>query len=317
MSVFYQHIGRELWARDAPRTLGDAAGPKRFSMEEIGPQLSDIDQVTVSVLEQLITDVAPTGFQIWGLPSGAARVLNSMVAGDSLLLLESEYFRYAGQVLKKMDQPSWQLSRYLWGEEKFPIIVFLQGQTIDYPWSDFRTEFGFDPRYHMRGNTMRLSEERLIDSRYQTESRFLAHIFQNDNVRGEQIESEFELFAERVDAQLTFAKSRSGQASFRDQVLRKQGSRCAACSFDIPAGLEAAHLVPFSQNGSDDPRNGIALCVLHHRLYDQGYFRIDPNSLKFEATAPWSLEDLRISKSNILQLRNVVHEAALRWKAEN
>lgn len=35
-------------------------------------------------------------------------------------------------------------------------------------------------------------------------------------------------------------------------------------------GLEAAHVQWHSQNGSDDVSNGLALCSLHHTLFDLG-----------------------------------------------
>jgi putative restriction endonuclease len=37
-----------------------------------------------------------------------------------------------------------------------------------------------------------------------------------------------------------------------------------------PAGLEAAHVFWHSQGGPDDADNGLALCSLHHVLFDLG-----------------------------------------------
>ena len=34
--------------------------------------------------------------------------------------------------------------------------------------------------------------------------------------------------------------------------------------------MEAAHIVPWSRSHNDDPRNGLALCRLHHWTFDQG-----------------------------------------------
>ena len=37
-----------------------------------------------------------------------------------------------------------------------------------------------------------------------------------------------------------------------------------------PVGIEAAHVRWFNFDGPDDPDNGLALCSLHHKLFDRG-----------------------------------------------
>lgn len=317
MSVFYQHIGQAMWARDAPISLGSENELQRFKMSDLEGHLSDISPLIVDNLKILETSVAPTGFQIWGLPSGAERIIRNMSPGDYLLLLENEYFRYAGQVIYHLNEPSWNLSNHLWGEQRFPLIVFLQGQIIKYSWDTFKFDFDFNPRYHMRGNTMRLSSSKIAKSRFDSEERFMAALFKADAALATDAEAEFDIFATRAEAHLRHVRDRAGQASFRDQVLRKQGARCVVCDFAIPEGLEAAHLVPKNENGSDDARNGLAFCALHHRLFDRGVFRIDPDTLEIVAEGVWTLSDLRITKRDIKSVKLVVHETALRWVAEN
>ena len=67
--------------------------------------------------------------------------------------------------------------------------------------------------------------------------------------------------------------------AFRDAVMGAYGSRCAVCEFDLkieerPIGLEAAHIRWHSARGPANVRNGIALCVLHHKLFDEGLFSL-------------------------------------------
>ena len=52
---------------------------------------------------------------------------------------------------------------------------------------------------------------------------------------------------------------------------------CAVCKLDIPELLNAGHIVPWSKdvNRRADPTNGIAMCVLHDRAFDRGFFTID------------------------------------------
>ena len=62
---------------------------------------------------------------------------------------------------------------------------------------------------------------------------------------------------------------------FRSEVLHGWRNRCAMCGYDgalgrNPAGLDAAHVFWHSQGGSDDADNGLALCSLHHVLFDLG-----------------------------------------------
>ena len=62
---------------------------------------------------------------------------------------------------------------------------------------------------------------------------------------------------------------------FRDAIVRIYEHRCAVCGFDGKLGmsdlaLEAAHVMWHAAGGPDREENGVALCVLHHRLLDRG-----------------------------------------------
>lgn len=117
-------------------------------------------------------------FQIWGLPTGAQRVVNDISAGDHLLLLESEDFKYFGEVVHYFSEACWDLSSYIWGEQKFALIVLLTGTLIEYPWDRFRADFGFASNYHMRGNTMKLAQSKIASSRFEGEGAFIRHLLQ-------------------------------------------------------------------------------------------------------------------------------------------
>ena len=63
--------------------------------------------------------------------------------------------------------------------------------------------------------------------------------------------------------------------AFRDTIIRIYEHRCAICGFDGRLGmsdlaLEAAHVKWRAFGGPDSEDNGLALCVLHHRLFDRG-----------------------------------------------
>ena len=70
--------------------------------------------------------------------------------------------------------------------------------------------------------------------------------------------------------------------SFREVVLRAYEIRCALCELDVRVdgqsiGLEAAHIRWHSAKGPAQVRNGMALCVLHHKFFDSGLFTVLPN----------------------------------------
>jgi putative restriction endonuclease len=68
---------------------------------------------------------------------------------------------------------------------------------------------------------------------------------------------------------------------FRDRVLRAYEHRCCVCGFDLrighsTVGVEAAHIKWHNYQGPDIEPNGLALCSLHHKVFDMGGFTIEP-----------------------------------------
>jgi len=123
----------------------------------------------------------------------------------------------------------------------------------------------------------------------------------------------FRLVEERRGARHD-AISRPGQPRFKFMVLQRYGPRCAFCDLDVANLLEAAHLCPKKENGSDDPRNGLVLCILHHRALDLGLVAIDPRTLSIHVrTSGPSYNTLRLTRDSILHLQKRPHEKALGW----
>lgn len=62
--------------------------------------------------------------------------------------------------------------------------------------------------------------------------------------------------------------------SFRKRILTAYGFHCAVCGVQLKL-VEAAHIIPVNHdNGTDETRNGLALCALHHKAYDQALIAI-------------------------------------------
>ncbi|KND60278.1 hypothetical protein BVER_05019 [Candidatus Burkholderia verschuerenii] len=83
-------------------------------------------------------------------------------------------------------------------------------------------------------------------------------------------------FMRAADAQ---SKRRRRDPEFRNAVLVAYQYRCALCDLDVrigslTIGLEAAHIKWHQASGPDVVENGIALCCLHHKLFDIGAFTL-------------------------------------------
>lgn len=86
---------------------------------------------------------------------------------------------------------------------------------------------------------------------------------------------------------------RRGQGKFRSEVLKNYNKRCAVCNIDREDLLEASHILPVRNlESAGNIENGICLCVLHHKMFDQGYMYFDTDyTLKFTNETPQYLQD--------------------------
>ena len=67
------------------------------------------------------------------------------------------------------------------------------------------------------------------------------------------------------------------QPVFRSTVLVAYEDHCAVCNFAHPELLDAAHIIPDSEDkGVPDVTNGMALCKIHHAAFDRRFLGIRP-----------------------------------------
>lgn len=76
---------------------------------------------------------------------------------------------------------------------------------------------------------------------------------------------------------LTLTPYRIGQGTFRVMVTEAYNRRCAISGEKTLPVLDAAHIVPFSEQGSYAVKNGLLLRKDIHTLYDRGYITITPS----------------------------------------
>jgi len=81
---------------------------------------------------------------------------------------------------------------------------------------------------------------------------------------------------------MTMAQRRVRSELFQRDVRTAYKRLCALCggSLVTPSEqyeVEAAHIIPRKENGSNDPRNGLALCRSHHWGFDRHLWTLRPD----------------------------------------
>ena len=82
-----------------------------------------------------------------------------------------------------------------------------------------------------------------------------------------------------IEADFVESRRRRRDSAFRGRVLEAYVYRCAVCGFavrlgDRPVAINAAHIRWHQAHGPATISNGIALCTLHHELFDAGTFTL-------------------------------------------
>lgn len=125
----------------------------------------------------------------------------------------------------------------------------------------------------------------------------------------------------------TLAQRRARNAVFSNKILTAYNGMCAVCGakweVDNSFEAQAAHIIPKGKNGSDDLRNGIALCRFHHWAFDKGLFTINQQYLVKVFSSirnysdSWNLFMEINNKLINLPKINEPHKEALKWHEEN
>jgi HNH endonuclease len=330
MTIYYQHVGEKGAARDFPRTLGNTKTYelKQFQYSDIKDYLGHLKPAITQRIARIVSDISPDGFQIWGIPSGAKLVLKNMAANDKLLLLEAAgeggFFTYCGTVIHRIEEPCHDLSTHLWGEGRFPIIILLDGRMILYRWFDFLDRFGLSQNFNPRGQTMSLAAARFGTGFSGSEEEFISLISgeQSQSLgthqRGvsEEPQSSYRALPTYVE-RLRWVKDRISQEAFRNDVLAHYGEKCGVCEINMSELIEAAHIIPIANQGSNDPTNGLPLCALHHRAFDIRLFHIDPISRDIVAAPGIQKHKIGITAAQLSLKRGSPSAQALAWRKAN
>jgi putative restriction endonuclease len=76
------------------------------------------------------------------------------------------------------------------------------------------------------------------------------------------------------------AQRRKRSSTWPQMIIAAWDRQCAFCGYDgqlggTVVGIEAAHVRWFNLGGPDSDDNGLALCSLHHKLFDRGAIGLD------------------------------------------
>jgi putative restriction endonuclease len=99
-------------------------------------------------------------------------------------------------------------------------------------------------------------------------------------MRGSYEEREAAHLDDPIERRYTFVqvKQRLHQAQFRRAVLPAYQERCTICQLKELSLLDAAHIEPdVSPTGEPAISNGLSMCSIHHRAFDQDLVGISPD----------------------------------------
>lgn len=117
-------------------------------------------------------------------------------------------------------------------------------------------------------------------------------------------------------------RRRTSQQADRDPIfkfnaLRRYQGVCPLTQCSVPEMLDAAHVIPVEDDGTDDPRNALLLEAGIHRAFDAGLWAIHPETLAV-VTRPGgpSPDQMGIRVSNLKHVRWPPHRDALQHRYE-
>lgn len=125
-------------------------------------------------------------------------------------------------------------------------------------------------------------------------------------------------------------ESRYQSSVFRNGVLERYSTKgnikCAFCDISNLRLIEAAHIIPYSNNPTygfeiiNNPKNGLCLCANHHKIYDfnqeDPIVWINPNTLEIESNLDKNtlLHEFKISESSLANLQYLPDKGCLEWR---
>lgn len=307
MKLFYHHVGQIGATEDFKKTI---FSKKPISLVE--NSIPDTEPIKNVILEKLRSNFPSGDFNCWGVPGGADIVIRNLERGDVVLLVESANIKGEIPVLcdvkvfERYELPD--LSYALWGNQKYPYIFFFDTEKLNYMWIEFLEDLKYSENFDPRGKFYKVADDRLSTfggiedfviylRKLKTANQKLAYQNLIDNVKKAVREEhpEYQNSENEITDILKISQDPSPElienvfkqqvnlirrdSVFREMIKKLYSERCAICGSDLhsPDGkpeVQSAHIFPKERKGSDDLRNGICLCRLHHWAFDSGWISI-------------------------------------------
>jgi hypothetical protein len=310
MKLYYHHVGTKGANEDFKKTVFG-----RVPISVVKNNVADSNPHKQEMLKQLKASFPSGNFNCWGVPAGASTVINNLETGDAVLLVESTGKNGRVPALCQV-AGFWRdelrdLSKALWGDDKFPYIFFFDTQRLKLTWDDMLRHFDYAPKWNPRGKFLSVADAKL--DTFGGAGRYVEYLRADFVESGDQLDSltadevkkevgettatyvgkvkkEISLIKQKsldktpqltegVGKQVKVIEQRPRSAAFRISVKKLYQYKCAVCGSGLltPNGqpaVESAHIFPKELDGSDNFRNGICLCRLHHWAFDSGWMSI-------------------------------------------
>lgn len=126
-----------------------------------------------------------------------------------------------------------------------------------------------------------------------------------------------DLSKEDFERQRQSASRWARDSHFRDAVKQIFKRTCAISGCRVAEVVEAAHILGVGEQGSDDPKNGIALRVDLHRLFDANLLAINPSSGTVHIAAKCKADYAKLEGVTVSLPANgpKLRDFEARWKA--
>lgn len=105
---------------------------------------------------------------------------------------------------------------------------------------------------------------------------------------------------------------------FKFHIMQRFDGVCVATGTDVFQVLDAAHIIPVANRGTESVENGLLLSASAHRSFDANLWGINPDTLKLE-TKPEGpgLDRLKIGITNLKHIESKLNREALEYRYKN
>jgi len=117
------------------------------------------------------------------------------------------------------------------------------------------------------------------------------------------------IIAEGIIPSAYLRESRPGQRIFKASLIAAYEGACAITNEHSLPVLDAAHILPYSEQGPDRVANGLLIRTDIHRLFDEGYVTITP---KYRFEVGNSLRDRFGNGREYYEIRDELHGREIR-----